>query len=87
MENDGRWFAWLHVKPSRGLDSFGDRLGERKRGRPTVVRRRKVRERRRGEGLKREERGRTAKTVADWRPEARLQIPGVMPVIRGFGAQ
>ncbi|EFN60679.1 hypothetical protein EAG_14902 [Camponotus floridanus] len=29
----------------------------------------------------------TAKTVADWRPQARLRILGVMPVIRGFGAQ
>ncbi|KYQ49572.1 hypothetical protein ALC60_11356 [Trachymyrmex zeteki] len=29
----------------------------------------------------------TAKTVADWRPRARLRILGVMPVIRGFGAQ
>lgn len=33
------------------------------------------------------ERGIAAKSVADWRPKARLQIPGVMPVIRGFGAQ
>lgn len=29
----------------------------------------------------------TAKTVADWRPRARLRILGVMPMIRGFGAQ
>lgn len=42
-----------------------------------------------GERAEREGRGRrgTAKSVADWRPQARLQIPGVMPVIRGFGAQ
>lgn len=36
---------------------------------------------------KERERGIAAKSVADWRPKARLQIPGVMPVIRGFGAQ
>lgn len=29
----------------------------------------------------------TVRTVADWRPRARLRILGVMPVIRGSGAQ
>lgn len=51
----------------------------------------------RAQGVEREEDGEariwgsggagTARTVADWRPRARLRILGVMPVIRGSGAQ
>ncbi|KAK1121926.1 hypothetical protein K0M31_009775 [Melipona bicolor] len=73
------------------LDSFGDgedrRWEERGRGRPVaMVDAAKEGTREKGVKRKRERRG-IAKSVADWRPKARLQIPGVMPVIRGFGAQ
>lgn len=50
-------------------------------------RRQREGERERGKQQKDERRRNRAKSVADWRPKARLQIPGVMPVIRGFGAQ